>query len=290
MTIPAPDDPAVVLVAVLIATLALLSRFVVMLPVLHLSGLDRRNATLTSTRLVPISEFALVIAFLGMQLGHVDAALNAAIVFAFVITAVASPWTFKGADRCYRALAPLLGRIGFKAPPATSGEGVEKYDLALLGVHRTGSSLLYELQQVAPDLMARTLVVDFNVNIHPRIAALGPHVVYGDFTSAETLRHAGVDRSRVVLCTIPDDVLSSGSTRDVVLTVRSICPRVFLVATAVTFAEVRALYQAGADYVLVPRLDAARAAVEAVQAALNGQIDTLRVASATVPDRKEVLD
>ncbi|HEX5631482.1 MAG TPA: cation:proton antiporter, partial [Acidimicrobiia bacterium] len=44
MTIPAPDDMAVVLVAVFIAALACLSRFIVMLPVLHLSGLDRRNA------------------------------------------------------------------------------------------------------------------------------------------------------------------------------------------------------------------------------------------------------
>ena len=290
MTIPAPDDLAVVLVALFIAALAVMSRFLVMLPILHLSGLDRRNATMTSSRLAPISEFALVIAFLGMQLGHLDAALNSAIVLAFVITAVASPFTFRGAESIYSSMEPMLGRIGFKEPPARSGERAETYDLALLGVHRTGSSLLHELERSAPEILARTLVVDFNVDIHPRIAELGPRVVYGDFTSAETLRHAGVDRARVVLCTIPDDVMSSGSATEVVLTVRSICPRVFLVATAVTFPEVRELYAAGADFVLVPRLDAAHAALEAVQAALNGQIQALRAASDAVPDREEVLD
>ena len=55
--------------------------------------------------------------------------------------------------------------------------------------------------------MARTTVVDFNVAIHPRIAELGAGVTYGDFTSPETLHHAGVDKARVVLCTIPDDML-----------------------------------------------------------------------------------
>ena len=290
MTIPAPDDIGVVLVAVAIAVVAILSRFLVMLPILYSTGLDRRNASLVSTKLAQISEFALVIAFLGMQLGHIDEQVNAAIVLAFVATAVISPWLFGRADSVARAIEPLLDRLGFKQPSADTGDQIDAYDLALLGVHRTGSSLLHELRSAAPELLTRTLVVDFNVAIHEKITKLGPRVIYGDFTSAETLRHAGVDRSRVILCTIPDDVLVSATSVGVVETVRRLCPEVVVIATAISFPEMRALYRAGADYVLLPRVDAARAALDAVQAALNGTLDQMRTETSHAAERGEVLE
>ncbi len=163
----------------------------------------------------------------------------------------------------------------------------------MLGVHRTASSLLSDMAQTSPELLTRTVVVDFNVAIHPRIAALGPHVVYGDITSPETLHHAGVDEARVVLCTIPDDVLASATTDEVVRVVRQVNPDAIVIATATTMREMAGLYAAGADYVLLPRLDAAASAFTAVSAALNGQIDELRAKNEDRSDpvrRREVLE
>jgi Kef-type K+ transport system membrane component KefB len=293
MTIPAPDEIGIVVLAVILAVLAVASRFLVMLPLLYASGLDRRNATLTSTKLAPISEFGLVIAFIGLQLGHIDAKASAVIVLAFVLTAVASPWLFARADKVYDFLSPVLDRLGLRQPPAGPGRSAEPYDLALLGLHRTGSSLLAELHTEDPEILPRTLVVDFNVAIHQQIAALGPHVVYGDFTIPETLQHAGVDRARVVLCTIPGDILVSTSPQRLVRTIRELCPNSTVIFTATTFPEARSLYAAGADYVLIPRVDAAQSALAAVRAALNGQIEDLRAESTAHfegPNRREALD
>jgi Kef-type K+ transport system membrane component KefB len=289
MTIPAPDGPGLIAVAVALAALALASRFVVMLPLLYATGLERRSAAVTSTKLAQISEFSLVIAFLGLQLGHIDAALNSAIIFAFVITAVMTPLLFTRADAVHDRLAPWLTRLGLKPVEEGAAAESEGYDLALLGVHRTASSLLHELAESAPDVLERTLVVDFNVEIHPHIEAMGPRVTYGDLTSPETLHHAGVDRARVVLCTIPDEVLSSASTVDLVHVVREVNPTATLIATATTFPERQRLYAAGADFVLMPRLEAALAARDALEAALNGKLDRLREAE-SAGGRREVLD
>ncbi|HSM02040.1 MAG TPA: cation:proton antiporter [Acidimicrobiia bacterium] len=293
MTIPAPDEAGIIIVALILAALAIFSRFVVMLPLLYLSGFDRRNATLTSTKLAQISEFGLVIAFLGLQLGHIDQDVSAVVVFAFVLTAVVSPWMFSRADAMYQFLSPVLDRLRLKHPVSGSDESAESYDLALLGLHRTGSSLLAELNATAPELLERTLVVDFNVAIHDRIAALGPHVVYGDFTIPETLQHAGVDRARVVMCTIPGDVLVSATPVGLVETVRALCPDSIVIFTAISSSEARALYAAGADYVLMPRHDGAHAAFAAIRTALNGEIESLREqAAGHMDDRggREVLD
>lgn len=289
MTIPAPGGAGILVVAVVLAALTVVSRFLVMLPLLYTAGLDRRTAVQTSTKLAQMSEFSLVIAFLGLQLGHIDADLNSSIIFAFVITAVFTPLLFTHSDRVHGRMAPLLGRLGMKPPREHEADNVDEYDLALLGVHRTASSLLHELAESAPEMLGRTVVVDFNVSIHRRIASMGPHVTYGDLTSPETLRHAGVDRARVVLCTIPDDVLSSASTRGVVRVVRQVNRTAIVIATATTFPEQVRLYAAGADYVLMPRVQAALAARDAVLAALAGQLEEVRAGGGPRP-RREVLE
>jgi Kef-type K+ transport system membrane component KefB len=293
MTIPAPDGAGVLLAGLGVALLTVLTRFTIMLPLLYVTGTDRRNATLTVARMAQISEFSLVVAYLGLQLGHIDPTLNSVIVFAFVITAIGTPFVFARAEAIEARVAPVLDRIGMKPPPPGSEHEEKAYDLALLGVHRTASSLLNDLAEEFPETLSRTTVVDFNVAIHPRIAELGAAVTYGDFTSPETLHHAGVDKARVVLCTIPDDVLSSASTVDAVRVAREVSPDAMIIATATTFPEVRRIYAAGADFVLLPRLDAARSALQAVQAALNGQLEDLRDDFDVTLDgqgRREVLD
>ncbi|MGB9372552.1 MAG: cation:proton antiporter [Jiangellales bacterium] len=293
MTIPAPDGAGVLLAGLGVALLTVLTRFTIMLPLLYATGTDRRNATLTVARMAQISEFSLVVAYLGLQLGHIDPTLNSVIVFAFVITAIGTPFVFARAEAIEARVAPVLDRIGMKPPPPGSEHEEKAYDLALLGVHRTASSLLNDLAEEFPETLSRTTVVDFNVAIHPRIAELGAAVTYGDFTSPETLHHAGVDKARVVLCTIPDDVLSSASTVDAVRVAREVSPDAMIIATATTFPEVRRIYAAGADFVLLPRLDAARSALQAVQAALNGQLEDLRDDFDVTLDgqgRREVLD
>ena len=69
MSIPVPDGGAVVALAVAVAAVAVAVRFLVFLPLLYATGLDRRNAVGTSARLAQVSEFCLVIAYLGARLG-----------------------------------------------------------------------------------------------------------------------------------------------------------------------------------------------------------------------------
>lgn len=293
MGIPAPDGVSVLILALVLAVLAVVARYVVMLPLLYVTGLDRRTASVASTRLAQISEFSLVIVFLGVELGHVGELLNSSVIFAFVLTALITPWLFQQADPIADKLAPWLSRVGIRGPEEAAPADDAPVELALLGVHRTASSMLFEMSERSPELLARTVVIDFNVDIHDRIAETGVDVHYGDLGNTDALIHAGVDRARVVLCTIPDDVLVATSNGRLVRSVRAINTEAVVIATATSFTQVRELYEAGADYVLLPRLDAADSALEAVLQALGGRIadyreaTLLRVAPET---RREVLE
>jgi voltage-gated potassium channel Kch len=145
-----------------------------------------------------------------------------------------------------------------------------------LGFHRVASSLLHDLGQIDPQILRETMVIDFNVALHDRIRRLGAHVEYGDLSNPETLHHAGIDRARVVVSTVPDDLMRGTDNRRLVESVRRLSPNAIIIANAVNIADCDAIYAAGADYVFMSRVETARALSEAIGEALNGSLAEYR--------------
>ena len=276
ISIPAPESMDVIILAVAIAAVAILARQFVFFPLFYFTDVDQRNAQVSATRLAQISEFGLVIAFLGIKFGHMSPALSSSVIFAFVITALITPLLYNKAYDIHGWIKPLLEKIGFKAPPELKVESGTQYKLALLGFFREASSLLYNLERDNPDLLKETLVVDFNVAIHKAIADTGVTVKYGDLSNADTLHHLGLAHSQVIVCTIPDDVLRGIDNRTLVEVVREMAPSAVIIANAVSLAEVENIYQAGADYVYMARLEAADSLSTAIDQALENRIDVHR--------------
>jgi voltage-gated potassium channel Kch len=293
VSIPAPESMDVVILAVVLAFVAILARQFVFFPLFYWSGVDQRNAQVTSIRLAQISEFGLVIAFLGVQFGHLSPSLTSSVIFAFVITALATPLLYGKAYEVHGWIRPLLERLGFKAPPELTADTKSQYKLALLGFHRDASSLLYNLEQSDLELLHETLVIDFNVALHRDISERGAEVKYGDLANPETLHHLGLSQARVIVCTIPDDLLRGIDNRSLVHVVREISPHAVIIANAINIDEVQAVYAAGADYVYLSRLEAAHTLERAINEALEDRIEVFRnerrARNHYSEDRKEVL-
>ncbi|MBE7559923.1 cation:proton antiporter [bacterium] len=280
MGIPRPESADVLLLALFLSVLAILARYLIFFPLMYYTGMDRRNAIGASTKLAQISEFCLVIAYLGQGLGHVTREFASSVIFAFVITALATPFLFEMGDRIHERLAGVLTRLGFAAPGARAEEGEAEapLTLALLGFHRIASSLLWELESRHPALLRETLVVDFNVALHGEIAKKGVRVLYGDIANPATLEHAGLERAKIIVSSIPDDVLRGTTNLHLVQHLRALAPKAVIVANALSMSEVSALYRAGADWVLLPRVEAAEALCQAVAAAREGWMEAFREA------------
>jgi Kef-type K+ transport system membrane component KefB len=282
ISIPAPESIDVVILAVVLAVVAILARQLIFFPLFYFTGVDQRNAQVSAVRLAQISEFGLVIAFLGVQLGHLSPSLTSAVIFAFVITALATPLLYGSAYEIHARMEPLLEKIGFKAPPELKLEKGKQYQLALLGFHRDASSLIYNLTQTQPELLKETLVVDFNVALHPAIRATGA-----------TLHHLGLNRCQVIVCTIPDDLLRGIDNRSLVHVVREMAPQAAIIANAIAIDEIHEVYKAGADYVYLNRFEAAWTLQRAIQAGIEQQLDVFRNERQSrnyySPDRKEIL-
>ena len=276
--IPQPGGISVFLLALAIAAAAIVSRQVILFPLLYWTGVDQRNAEVTAVRMAQISEFSLVITFLGIDLGHLSRDLATAIILAFVLTALLTTPLYHAAYQIHAWLAPTLRRLGFKDPPEMERTDQREWRLAILGFHRVASSLLHNIARDDPALVRETLVIDFSVALHDKIRQVGAHVEYGDLSNPETLHHAGVDRAEVVVSTVPDDILRGVDNRRLVASVRKLNPKAVIIANAVNLADADAIYAAGADYVFLSRIDTAAALAEAIGEALNGSLSEYRAA------------
>jgi voltage-gated potassium channel Kch len=101
---------------------------------------------------------------------------------------------------------------------------------------------------------------------------------YGDAGSSEALRHAGVVRARLVISTLPDELLRGTSNEAIVRAVRAIAPDTPLFACASKAAAVPSLYAAGATHVYMPSAETANGIFEAGMAMLEGRLEIYREA------------
>jgi Kef-type K+ transport system membrane component KefB len=295
MSIPVPESIGVIALAAVVAAVAVVLRYLLFLPLLYATGLDRRNSVSVSTKLAQVSEFCLVIVYLGSQLGHVSGTLVSVVIFAFVITALLTPVLFATSDRLYQRLRPLLELVGIRSrglrPEAESAEAPR---LVLLGFHRIGSALFAELERLHADLLPQTLVVDTNTAAHLEIQRRGAQVLYGDIASVEVLRHAGVESAEVIVSTIPDELLQGTSNAQLVRQLRQLAPNAAIIANCTRASQVPAVLEAGADHVFRPPTEIALGLLPAIYAALNASLpsylEALEEEHGPLDARREVID
>ncbi|MBI2058511.1 MAG: cation:proton antiporter [Nitrospirae bacterium] len=273
MGIPRPESIDILIWAAILGAICVLARYVVFFPLMYFTGLDRRNAFVGATKLAQISEFCLVIAYLGLGFDHLESRMVSAVIFGFVITALGTPALFVVADTLHDRLGSLLSLLGFKIPPVihASASEEESPEVVLLGFHRVASSLLHEIKRTRPEMLKRMLVIDFNVALHAKISATGARVKYGDISNTESLHHLGIDQAQVIICTIQDDVLKGTSNTQLARNLRHLNPTAMIIVNAVTLDSVPSMYRAGANYVYLARIETATALVPAIEAGLGGQ-------------------
>lgn len=193
-----------------------------------------------------------------------------------MIAALATPLLYDSAYKVSEVFAPVLRLLGFKDPEVDEDEGTKPYNVAFLGFHRVASTVLYDLKKHREGDLSDVLVIDFNVQIHKQIEAQGAHVQYGDLSNPETLLHAGIDQAKVVVSTIPDDILRGVTNEGLAHHARAMNPDAIIIANAVNFKEARKIYAAGADYVYMQRLESGRAVCKAIENALDNSITDSR--------------
>ncbi|MDP6932628.1 MAG: cation:proton antiporter, partial [Myxococcota bacterium] len=291
MQIPIPEASVLQTAGVIVVT-ALAVRSVGVFLVLYLLKAGHRTSLLSTINLCQISEFTLVILTIGVGYGHIEKETLTSVIWAFAVLAVGSTYLVTFSHPLQGAISKVLTAVGLKDLSDANAEELEARErpIVMLGFFRVASAFMDELQRKHPDLLEDIMVVDFNPEVRGTLEQMGVPCVYGDLGSIDTLHHAHIHHAKVVLCTLPDAILKGISNEKLMGVVRTICPDAQIITIAESPSKTIMLYEAGADYVIQPNLQAGSGLISVVQAALIGNTKDLKARSIeALHQRNEIL-
>jgi hypothetical protein len=286
MQIPVPTVATVAL-ALAVSVFLVASRFVVIFPLLHVLGLGHRTSLLPAINLAQLSEFAIVIATLGLAAGHIDAGTLSILIFAFAITSTASTYLIGASNTIYKGVSRLLKSVGVRDLDAgAAAEGDSEHaakSVVLLGFYREASSLLYEFEREETEqgrhpMLESVLVIDFNPQVIEELGRRRVACLYGDVAHLDTLDHAHIHDAELVVSTIPDSILKGTDNLRLLRAARRLCPSAKVIVTAERISQALELYAEGADYVFIPRLTSARQLASVIEEGLRRGCEAVREA------------
>jgi len=293
MRIPMPTAELIGM-ALLASAFLVASRFLVIFPILRALRQGHRASLLPAINLAQMSEFAMVIAAIGLGYQHIDQKTVSLLIFVFAFTSVASTYMIGYSHPLQERLSGWLVRAGVKdldeGAPAAPSQGAVPKDVVLLGFFTEASALVHEYEMAHHPMLARLLVIDFNPDVHAELKRRGIACKYGDVASMQTLHHAEVHDAKLVVSTIPDTILKGTSNLRLLQQARRLCPHASVVVTANRAAAALELYDAGADFVLVPRMQSAAQMAKILEEGLAEGFERLREEQiAHIRQRDEVL-
>jgi Kef-type K+ transport system membrane component KefB len=295
MIIPNPlAKPGLLMIAGCAAGFLVLTRFFSIYPILYSLGNGNRVSLLSSLNLSQISEFALVIAVIGLKPGnaHIGRDIATIIIFVFVLTSIASTYMIKYNQGIVSWLRRGVEKVGLKSLDQTTQDARPSLhpEIALLGFYRVASAFLAEVENSRPQLKEKLVVVDFNPEVFRALKARGVNVVYGDISNMPTLHHAGIDEAKLVISTITDDILVGTDNFRLIGQIRKMCPQAKVVVTAGSPSQALRLYKAGADYVLRPNSVAGHSLLKVLDLLMHREVaDLVKDEIDHLSQQKEVL-
>lgn len=224
-------------------------------------GHKRHTAFMAGLTVSQISEFSLIVAAVGLNLGHLKAEEVALLTVVAVITITLSSYMIQEGDRLYQWLGPYLG-VFEKGRLRIEGRGSKKEGqeskvehVVLIGAHRMGSEFLKEFER----MKVPVAVVDFDPliieNLQTKRSAAKVYPIYGDIADVELLQDLNLEQARLLISTAPkleDNLFLLEKSK-------GINPKLPIIVTADQMWEAQTLYDKGASFVILPQFLAASA-------------------------------
>ena len=251
--------------AVIFSLFVLIGNPLVVLAIMGLMGYRRRTSFLAGLTVAQISEFSLIVAALGLTLGHITNETVGLITLVGVVTIFISTYMILYSGKLYDFLSTPLKVFEMRNPYRESAidslATTVNVDMILVGLGNYGGGL-------AEYLMRRdktVLGVDFDPGVLDEWRNKGLPVLYGDIGDPEMHEHLPLNRARWVISTIRSKDISLA----LVHNLKKDGYGGKLALTATNEEEAGELENAGANLVLRPFTDATEQAADALAYAMD---------------------
>lgn len=244
--------------AIILSLFVLIAKPFIVMVILGVLGYKKRTSFLTGVSLSHISEFSLILAFLGFKLGHIDQKTVSLITMVGLITFAVSTYMITHWKTLYRRFEKALFFLEKKDSQSETADdrSLESLDdhVVVIGGDQMGASVIEALEDQKVDIV----LVDFDPSIVKKYEKIGEGQkvfrLFGDISDLDIQKRAKLDNAKLVISTIPD-------IEDNLLLLKELKHenrKAKIVMMAIEGKEAKALYAQGADYVVLPHLAGGR--------------------------------
>ncbi len=256
--------------AIILSIFVLVGNPIIVFILMAKLGYRGRTSFLSSLTVAQISEFSLILIFLGAKVGHVSNEVVSIITLVAVATISASTYLIIYNNKLYDHLSNFLPILRSKRFFEDSLHLVEdkEYSLVCLGFGETGKRIFVDKKMNEKDV----LVVDFDPRALKEASKLNFHTLYGDVSDLETIDFILKVKPKVVVSTV------MGVDSNIVLTKKLLQKnsRIKLVVLAHDVSDARKLNAAGIEFVLVPSIitaDKVKTVLQDIKAGRNFELN-----------------
>lgn len=245
------DFSTIFLPSVLLSLFVLIGNPIIVMIILGLMGYRSRTSFMAGLTVAQISEFSLIVIFMGNKIGHVDDSVVSLLTIVGAVTFIISTYMIMNSNYLYKKLSPILKFFERKEIHEILLPTSElKKHVVLIGANRMGESILEAL--LAKD--EKVVVIDFDPDVIARLKKKNIQCYFGDVADPEIQEHVNITDARLIMSTVPD-------VDDNLLMLQSLKRKkkdILIVVFALETDDAKALYKAGADYVVLPHLAGGR--------------------------------
>ncbi|MFH1347009.1 MAG: cation:proton antiporter [Spirochaetota bacterium] len=221
----------------------------IVLIIMGLMGYRKRTSFLCGIATAQISEFSLILAALGLKIGHLNESVVSLITAVGIITIVLSTYLIIYGEEIFKRLSKILSIFErrSKKEEFDGGSSFSK-SIILIGGHRVGWHIINHLPK------EELLIIDFDPDVVAKLRKRGYNTLFGDIADDEIIERANLGSARLVVSTVPElkDNLALLEEIERISCQTKNRPKIILRAEEEQDAKI--LYKKGADYVLLPYL------------------------------------
>jgi Kef-type K+ transport system membrane component KefB/Trk K+ transport system NAD-binding subunit len=237
--------PQILFPATILSLFVLIGNPIIVIILMNILGYKRKTGFLAGLAVAQISEFSLILAALGFNIGHLDKQALSLVTLVGLITIAGSTYFIIYADTIYSKIESILKLLEIrkgKKPEATSQDAL--HDLILFGYDRGGQDFINAFNKLDKDY----LVVDFNPQTIQKLQNAGLPYRYGDAEDAEFLQELEFSNVKLVVTTLPDYKTNLLLLRRI----RQVNTKAIVIIFSHEVEQAIELYENGATYVVMP--------------------------------------
>lgn len=236
---------AIIVPVVIFSIFVLVGNPIIMVVLMSLLGYRPRTSVMAALTVAQISEFSLILVALGAGLGHVDPAVLSVITLVGIITITGSTYLILYADPIYERVKTIVHRITpTHLRHATKLTQFGAAEIIVFGYDRVGRDFVTAAKKISK----KYVVVDYDPQALKRLTHDQVPYRYGDAEDTVFLQEQLTHKAQLVVSTIPNFRTNLALVRYY----RKRNKKGIIMVISHDVAHAKALYLAGASYVIMP--------------------------------------